>query len=54
MEITRAGNKPVTDLRGQKYGRLTVKDYLGKGKHNKHYWKCHCRTATKQGYLSIG
>ena len=34
--------KPVSDLLGHTWGRLTVTEYLGLGKHNKHYWKCGC------------
>jgi hypothetical protein len=34
--------KPVSDLLGYKWGRLEVVDYLGLGKHNKHYWGCVC------------
>lgn len=34
--------KPVSDLLGKKFGRLLVVEYLGAGKHNKHYWRCEC------------
>lgn len=30
------------DLTGQKYGRLTVIEYAGKGKNHTHKWKCRC------------
>lgn len=39
MSITR---KKVSKLLDYKVGRLTVVKYLGKGKHNKHYWGCEC------------
>lgn len=39
MSITR---KRVSDLVGFAVGRLTVQEYLGKGKFNKHYWRCSC------------
>ena len=31
-----------SDLVGYKLGRLEVVSYLGKGKHDKHYWGCSC------------
>jgi hypothetical protein len=34
--------KKVSDLIGLKKERLTVIEYLGVGKHQKHYWKCIC------------
>lgn len=34
--------KPVSDLLGLKFNRLEVVEYLGKGKYDKHYWKCKC------------
>lgn len=34
--------KRVSDLVGKKFNRLTVTAYLGKGKHDKHYWQCQC------------
>lgn len=34
--------KKVTDLKGKKFSRLTVIEYIGLGKFNKHYWKCLC------------
>jgi hypothetical protein len=34
--------KKVSNLLGKEYGRLTVIEYLGKGKWDKHYWKCSC------------
>lgn len=42
MEIIRRGRKPVSNLLGYSFNRLTVVEYLGLGKHNKHYWKCTC------------
>lgn len=39
MSITR---KKVSDLLGQRFGDLVVVEYLGLGKHNKHYWRCVC------------
>lgn len=39
MSTTR---KKVSDLVGLKFGRLSVVEYLGKGKWNKHYWFCSC------------
>lgn len=39
MSVTR---KKVSDLVGQTFDRLTVVEYLGKGKHDKHYWRCSC------------
>jgi len=32
----------VLDLSGQKYGRLTVVEYVGKDKHNTAMWRCKC------------
>lgn len=40
MSTTR---KPVSDLLGYEVGDLEVVDYLGVGKHNKHYWRCFCK-----------
>jgi hypothetical protein len=39
MSITR---KKVSDLLGYRQGRLEVIEYLGKGKWDKHRWKCKC------------
>lgn len=39
MSVTR---KPVSDLIGKKYDRLTVMEYLGPRKWGKHYWRCSC------------
>lgn len=34
--------KPLSDLVGKTFNRLTVVDYLGKRKHGKHWWLCSC------------
>lgn len=34
--------KQVSNLVGKRYGRLTVVEYDGKGKWDKHYWECLC------------
>jgi len=34
--------KMVSDLLGKSFGRLTVTEYIGLGKYDKHYWKCSC------------
>jgi hypothetical protein len=34
--------KKVSDLIGKRFNRLVVVEYLGKGKYNKHYWRCSC------------
>lgn len=39
MSTTR---KRVSKLLGFTWGRLTVVEYLGKGKWDKHYWSCSC------------
>lgn len=39
MSITR---KPVSDLVGKTYNKLTVVEYLGKRRHGKHWWLCSC------------
>lgn len=35
-------NKRYKDLKGMKFGRLTVIDYLGSNKHGKSVWNCKC------------
>lgn len=30
------------DLKGQRFGKLTVTEYIGKGKDGKSLWQCHC------------
>lgn len=37
-----AQRKPLSDLIGKTFNRLTVVDYLGKRKHGKHWWLCSC------------
>jgi hypothetical protein len=39
MSVTK---KKVSNLVGYESGRLKVVEYLGLGKHKKHYWKCQC------------
>lgn len=34
--------KPLSDLIGRTFNRLTVVDYLGKRSHGKHWWLCAC------------
>lgn len=34
--------KPLSDLVGKKFNRLTVVEYLGPRKHRKHWWLCEC------------
>jgi len=34
--------KKVSDLVGKTFNRLTVTEYLGIGKYDKHYWRCEC------------
>jgi hypothetical protein len=34
--------KKVSDLIDQKFNRLTVVEYIGKGKFGKHLWLCKC------------
>lgn len=34
--------KTVKNLVGQEFNRLVVVEYLGVGKHRKHYWRCVC------------
>jgi hypothetical protein len=34
--------KKVSDLLNKKYNRLVVVEYLGVGRHKKHFWLCHC------------
>lgn len=35
--------KPVSDLIGKSFNRLTVVKYLGKRSHDKHWWLCKCK-----------
>ena len=35
--------KPISNLLGKTYNRLTIVKYLGKRKWDKHYWECFCR-----------
>jgi len=35
--------KKVSDLVGREFDRLVVTEYLGLGKHSKHYWRCTCK-----------
>lgn len=42
MSFIQNTRKPISNLLGYKVGRLEVVEYLGKGKHNKHYWRCFC------------
>jgi len=42
MSSTYVQRKKVSNLLGYKWGRLEVVDYLGKGKYDKHYWRCFC------------
>lgn len=39
MSTTR---KPIRDLTGVRFNNLEVVEYLGIGKHKKHYWRCKC------------
>lgn len=34
--------KPLSDLVGKSFNRLTVSEYLGIRKHGKHWWRCKC------------
>ena len=44
MSITR---KPVSNLVGKKFNRLTVVEYLGVRKWGKHWWRCMCDCGTE-------